>query len=178
MTPRQRVERTRAMLVLGVAARAILWGAAALLVVIGVAALLDLLVALPREVRRVALPVGWLTAATVTLVSWARPSRALARSNALWIEERVPSLQYSLFTSLERIRSGPPAARPRGRAPSLESASPARAYTRNRPRSRTASRPPAIGLRPGYRASALSAGRRRHRSPAISRPHDASRLVR
>jgi hypothetical protein len=103
MTPRQRVERTRAILVLGVAARAILWGAAALLVVIGIAALLDLLVALPREVRRVALPVGWLTTATVTLVLLWRGRRARSLgATALWIEERVPSLQYALVTSLEQ----------------------------------------------------------------------------
>ena len=103
MTPRERVGRTRAMLVIGIVARAILWGAAALLAVIGVAALLDLVVGLPHHVRRLTLPVAWLTAAVVMLaLLWrGRRVRSLA-ATALWIEERVPSLQYALVTSLEQ----------------------------------------------------------------------------
>lgn len=103
MTPRQRVERTRAMLVMGVVARAVMWGATTLLAVIGVATLLDLLVDLPREVRRLTLPVGWLTATVVMLaLLWrGRRARSLA-ATALWIEEHVPSLQYALVTSLEQ----------------------------------------------------------------------------
>lgn len=114
MTPRQRVERTRVMLVMGIVARAIMWGGAVLLVVIGVAALFDLLVDLPREVRRLVLPAGWLTAAVVMLMLlWrGRHARSLT-ATALWIEEHVPSLQYALVTSLEQdaVRSAPLLAR-------------------------------------------------------------------
>ena len=103
MTPRQRVRRTRTMLMVGIATRAVMWGAATLLVLISIAALLDLLVDLPREARRLTLPLAWLAAAAVTLLLlWrGRRARSLA-ATALWIEEHVPSLQYALVTSLEQ----------------------------------------------------------------------------
>ena len=102
MTPRQRVRRTRAVLLGAVIARALLWGAAAGVALIGGAALLDLLVDLPREVRRLTTPLAWVAAGSVVLaVLWrGRRARSLA-SIALWIEERVPGLKYALVTALE-----------------------------------------------------------------------------
>ena len=183
MTPRQRVERTRAMLVIGVVARALMWGAAALLAVIGVATMLDLLVDLPREVRRLALPLGWLTAMVVmlTLLWRGRRARSLA-ATALWIEEHVPSLQYALVTSLEQDggRSASSLAREVERH-RWESAILPRALSR-------ATLPPllAVGVASAMllalpsgvvaRVRAPRAGDTIER-PALTRPADASRLV-
>jgi hypothetical protein len=102
MTPLQRVRRTRAVLATAVVVRALLWGASAAVALIGVAGLLDLLVELPREARRLALPLAWLVAGgTMLALLWrGRRTRSLS-ATALWIEERVPSLQYALVTSLE-----------------------------------------------------------------------------
>lgn len=102
MTPRQRVRRTRAVLMAAVVARALLWAAAAGVALIGIAGLLDLLFDLPREARRLTGPLAWTAAAVVALVLlWrGRRTRSLD-ATALWIEERIPSLQYALVTSLE-----------------------------------------------------------------------------
>lgn len=114
MTPHQRVRRTRAVLIAAVVLRAIVWAGAAGLAVIGIAALLDLVLDLPRVVRRLAVPVAVATAAVVSLVLlWrGRRTRSLA-ATALWIEEHVPALQYALVTSLEQDaeRSSPLLAR-------------------------------------------------------------------
>ena len=102
MSPRERVRRTRAVLLGAVAARAVLWGAAAGMAAIGVAAVLDLLVDLPHEARRLMAPLAW-AAAGVVMVAFiwrGRRTRSLT-STALWIEERMPSLHYALVTALE-----------------------------------------------------------------------------
>jgi hypothetical protein len=102
MTPRERVRRTRGVLLGAVVTRALLWGAVAGLSVIGAAALLDLLVNLPREARRLATPLAWAAAGIVMLVLlWRGRRTRFLTSTALWIEERVPSLQYALVTALE-----------------------------------------------------------------------------
>jgi hypothetical protein len=102
MTPHERVRRTRTVLLSAVVARALLWSAAVGATVIGVAALLDLLIDLPREVRRLTTPLAWAAAGVVLLaLLWrGRRTRSLT-STALWIEERAPSLQYALVTALE-----------------------------------------------------------------------------
>jgi len=103
MTPLQRVRRTRAVLVGAVVARAVVWAVAAGLAVIGFTALADLLVDLPRDVRRLTPPLAVATSAIIAaLLLWhGRRARSLS-ATALWIEERVPSLQYALVTSLEQ----------------------------------------------------------------------------
>ena len=103
MTPLQRVRRTRAVLVVAVAARAVIWAAAAGVAVVGVAALADLLVDLPRDIRRLTIPLAVATSAIVAggLLWRGRRARSL-NATALWIEEHVPSLQYALVTSLEQ----------------------------------------------------------------------------
>jgi hypothetical protein len=102
MTPHQRVRRTRAVLLSAVVARALLWSAAAGAAVIGGAALLDLLVDLPREMRRLTTPLAWAAGAVVLLaLLWRGRHTRFLTSTALWIEERVPSLQYALVTALE-----------------------------------------------------------------------------
>ncbi len=103
MTPHQRVRRTRALLLTTVAVRALLWAAAAGVGVIGIAGLLDLLIDLPRALRGLVLPLAVATSIGVGLIFlWrGRRARSLA-ATALWIEERVPSLQYALVTALEQ----------------------------------------------------------------------------
>jgi hypothetical protein len=102
MTPQERVRRTRAVLLSALVAQATLWAVAAGLGVVGAAALLDLLVDLPREARRLTTPLAWAGAGLVMLGFLWRGRRARSLSStALWIEERVPSLQYALVTALE-----------------------------------------------------------------------------
>ena len=114
MTPRQRVRRTRALLVATVVVRALLWGAAAGVGVIGVAGILDLALDLPRSVRAVVFPLAIVAGIGVALSLLWRGRRARSlEATALWIEERVPSLQYALVTSLEQedTRTSPQLAR-------------------------------------------------------------------
>jgi len=86
-----------------IVARAFVWAGAAGMALIGVAGLLDLLAGLPRALRELAMPLAITTSAVVAaLLLWrGRRVRSLD-STALWIEERVPSLQYALVTSLEQ----------------------------------------------------------------------------
>jgi hypothetical protein len=102
MTPLQRVRRTRTLLVTAIVVRALLWGAAAGVGLIGVAGVFDLIVDLPRAVRSTIFPLAVAAAIGVALILlWhGRRARSVA-ATALWIEERVPSLQYALVTSLE-----------------------------------------------------------------------------
>jgi hypothetical protein len=102
MTVRQRVRRTRALLVGAIVARALLWGSAALFALISIAALLDLVVDLPHGARRLAIPLAWaIAAAVVAVLLWrGRRARSVA-ATALWIEEHLPGLQYALVTLLE-----------------------------------------------------------------------------
>jgi hypothetical protein len=102
MTARERVQGTQRLLLAAVVGQALLWAGVAGVAVIGGAALTDWLVDLPREARRLTMPLAWASAAAVALaLLWrGRRARSLA-STALWIEERLPSLQYALVTSLE-----------------------------------------------------------------------------
>lgn len=102
MTAQARVRRTQAVLLSALGVRSVLWALAAGVAVIGASALLDLLLGLPGEVRRMVTPLAWIAAAAVfvVLVWKARRARSLA-SVALWIEERVPSLQYALVTVID-----------------------------------------------------------------------------
>jgi hypothetical protein len=102
MTARERVQGTRRVLLAAVIGQALLWAGVAGIAVISGAALLDWVIDLPREARRLTIPLAWLVAVAVALaLLWrGRRARSLA-STALWIEERVPSLQYALVTSVE-----------------------------------------------------------------------------
>ncbi|HJU69900.1 MAG TPA: hypothetical protein VJ650_16800 [Gemmatimonadaceae bacterium] len=103
MTARQRVRRTRALLLATIVLRALVWGAAAGVAAIAAAGLLDLLVDLPRALRGVVVPLAIVLAIAVVLAHLWRGRRARSLpATALWIEERVPSLRYALVTSLEQ----------------------------------------------------------------------------
>jgi len=108
MRPRERVERTRRALALTVATRAAFGALAAGLIAAGFASLISRRVGVSSSV-----PV-WTVAGIiggVVLGLLFRPWRRLTIPRvALWIEERVPSLQYALVTSVDPVASGPNAA--------------------------------------------------------------------
>ena len=97
-----RVRSTRALLAAALATAALIRALAAALVVVALAALADLLVGLPLGAREGVMPLaiaGAVAALAVTL--WrGREVRSLERV-ALWVEERIPWLHYSLVTSLD-----------------------------------------------------------------------------
>ena len=105
MQPFERVNRTRRALAVTVATRAALGAVAVALAGAAVA------LAVARRVG-VATPVSaWLiaiVAGTVTLAVLLRPwSRLTVPRVAIWIEERVPALQYALVTAVDPAGSGP-----------------------------------------------------------------------
>jgi len=108
MRPLDRVIRTRRALAATIATRAALGGVATILLT---AALLT--ATLPRTGVGPA-SVVWLVASlvgAVALVILSRPwSRLTVPRVALWIEERVPALQYALVTAVDPVGAGPGAA--------------------------------------------------------------------
>ena len=99
----RRLRGTRRTLVTAVVVRSLLWGAAAALLLLAVAATLDLVAALPLGLRTVLTGVaalfGIAVAAAVAVRSGVRPS---LESTALWVEGRLPRLEYALVTAAER----------------------------------------------------------------------------
>lgn len=106
MTAIQRVRRTQQLLGVGVAAQAIAWGLAAALGVLAVISFAAL--AAPDLARQsgwhggVALLSGLLV---VALFLWRGRHLVSSQRVALWIEERIPELQYSLVTAISEKRS-------------------------------------------------------------------------
>ena len=97
-----RVRMTRWMLAGALVTTALFRGLAAILTVVVLGALTDLAFALPREVREFVIPVAATAGAAAFLLTlWrGRHLRSLERV-ALWVEERIPWLHYSLVTSLD-----------------------------------------------------------------------------
>jgi len=99
MRPRERVERTRRALAAAIAVRAALWAAVAAL---GAAAVG---VVVARRAGTPATGIAWTVAVivAVAVLAWLMaPWRRLTVPRvALWIEERVPSLQYALVTAVD-----------------------------------------------------------------------------
>jgi hypothetical protein len=105
MRPLERVHRTRRALAATVAARAVLGGAAAVLVTAAAATILA------RRGAPITTASGWIAASAVgmaTLLVLMRPwTRLTVPRVAIWIEERVPALQYALVTAVDPAGSGP-----------------------------------------------------------------------
>lgn len=97
-----RVRRARATLIVSAAVKAVLWAAVAAAGVVAVMVLGDLWLALPYTARRFTLPAMLAAAAlAAAFVLWrSRHARSLSRV-ALFIEERVPALQFALVTALD-----------------------------------------------------------------------------
>ena len=106
MTAVQRVRRTQQILGFGVAANAIAWGLAAALGVLAIISFASL--AAPDLARQerwhagVALLSGLLV---FVLFLWRGRHLVSSQRVALWIEERIPDLQYSLVTAISEKRS-------------------------------------------------------------------------
>jgi len=102
MTARERVVAARRTLGAAVVARALLWAIALGASLLAIAAVLDWLVGAPRGVRALVLPAAMLVAAiTAARVLWRGRRVRSVPTIALWLEERVPALNYSLVSALE-----------------------------------------------------------------------------
>ena len=109
MTARDRVASTRRTLGATVGARALLWAAAIAALLFAIAGVADWLVGAPRAIRAILLPATIVLAIVVFAYSlWrSRRVRSLALV-ALWLEEHVPALNYSLVSVLESPSSSAP----------------------------------------------------------------------
>ena len=112
MQPLERVRRTQRALAAAIAVRALLWAATAALVVVAVATVLGRLAA--TDATRGPWIVAGVAAALVLGTLIAQWRRLTVPRVALWIEERVPRLQYALVTAVD------PVARVGSTAPLLE----------------------------------------------------------
>ncbi|HKG93115.1 MAG TPA: hypothetical protein VKA84_14520 [Gemmatimonadaceae bacterium] len=100
MTARQRLVATRRALVAAVILRALLWGAAVALLLLLSAGVADAIAALPLASRSALLPAALVVAAAAALWTALRGGVAPSlESVALWVERRVPQLQYALVTA-------------------------------------------------------------------------------
>lgn len=111
MTAIERARRTRRVLLAGVLVRALGWALCAALLVLVLALGGDWLFGMPRGVRSA---VSWLamSAGIITLVMQLHAGRAAAslEAVALWIEARVPELEYALVTLVTTPAAGASAA--------------------------------------------------------------------
>jgi len=105
MQPLDRVIRTRRALAATIAARAVLGGVATVLLTAAV------LTAALRRSGVTTSSVVWLVAGLAGATALALLVRAWSRLTvpgvALWIEERVPALQYALVTAVDPAGAGP-----------------------------------------------------------------------
>jgi hypothetical protein len=103
MTARERVRRTQRILGAAAVIQALAWGFAATLAIIAVISLLSLAIPSLRNdsgiTEIIALLLGVVVAATLL---WRSRHFASTSRVALWIEERVPELHYSLVTAMEQ----------------------------------------------------------------------------
>ena len=106
MTARERAASTRRTLGAAIGARALLWAAALGASLLAIAGVADWLVGASRAVRALVLPATIVLAlAVLAYALWrGRRVRSLAVV-ALWLEERVPALNYSLVSALESSTS-------------------------------------------------------------------------
>src|SRR5690349_17322772 len=99
MRPLERVEQTRRALAAAIGARAVLWGLCAAFVATA------LVIVVARRSGPDAPVAAWLVGAVVggIVIAWLiTPWRRLTVPRvALWIEERVPALQYALVTAVD-----------------------------------------------------------------------------
>lgn len=109
MTAVERVRRTQRILGAAAVTRALAWGLAVALAVLAVIAFASLAVADLRGDSALHVVVALLAGAVVMLVMLWR-SRHFSSTNrvALWIEERIPELHYSLVTAMEGEHRGSP----------------------------------------------------------------------
>jgi hypothetical protein len=96
------LRRVRTVLAVGLGLRAVTWGALASLTVIIGAALVDVITPLGVAIRMALLVVALVAGVFTTMAFVWRDRRVLSLGRvALWIEERVPSLEFTLATAVE-----------------------------------------------------------------------------
>lgn len=96
------LRRVRIWLAAGVLVRALLWSACAAMAAPIIIALADMVVPIPLTGRRILLGIAALLAAVAAIVLFARDRRAWRlHAVALWIEEQVPALRFSLMSEVE-----------------------------------------------------------------------------
>src|SRR4051794_24846311 len=102
MSAFERLRVVRAMLMLGIAVRALAWGIAAGGTLFVGAALLDAIVPVSLAARNALLVVALVSALVIALaVGWRDRAVLSIERVALWIEEHYPSLEYTLVTAVE-----------------------------------------------------------------------------
>ena len=103
MTAVERVRRTQRVLGAAAVMQAVAWGAAVTLVVLAAVSFASLAVPRVRSDSTLYLSIALLLGVAVTGFQLWR-SRYLVSSGrvALWIEERLPDLQYSFVTAVEQ----------------------------------------------------------------------------
>jgi hypothetical protein len=102
MTAVGRVRRARTALIAAILGAAVLWAAVAFVGVVALAGLVDVALPLPLDWRRLVLPAAALSAALAIASVSLRGRHAGSMTRvALYIEERVPALQFALITAVE-----------------------------------------------------------------------------
>jgi hypothetical protein len=106
MTALQRVRRTQRILGAAAVTQALGWGLASALAVVAAIAFASLAIPRLRNDTTLALVIGVTLGAAVAAILLWRSRRFVSISRvALWIEERIPELHYSLVTALEQTGS-------------------------------------------------------------------------
>ncbi len=106
MTAVERVRRTQRILGAAAVTRAFAWGLAATLAILAVIAFASLAITALRNDAALHMVVALLFGAAVMLVLlWRSRHFASTSRVALWIEERIPELHYSLVTAVEHAGS-------------------------------------------------------------------------
>lgn len=109
MTARDRVAAARRTLGAAALARALLWAAALGASLLAIAGIADWLVGAPRVLRALLVPAAIVLAvATAAYTLWRSRRVRSMPAVALWLEERVPALNYSLVSALEAPSSSTP----------------------------------------------------------------------
>ena len=106
MTAIERVRRTQRILGAAAVTGALMWGLAATLAILATLSFASLAVAALRNDTALQLVFALLVGLTTTgALLWRRRHFASSSRVALWIEERIPELHYSLVTALEHTGS-------------------------------------------------------------------------
>jgi hypothetical protein len=106
MTARDRVRRTQRILGAAAITQALAWGLAATLAVVATLAFTSLVIPRLRDDTTFALAIGvTFGTAVAAFLLWRSRGFVSTGRVALWIEERIPELHYSLVTALEQKES-------------------------------------------------------------------------
>ena len=107
MTAREQLLRVRRVLVAGSLVSGFLWGTAISLGVLVASGVTEAVAGLPPEVRKLTVEIAVIAGLTAFAIRIWRIARTRRLEQvALWVEERVPALRYTLITSLDPGAAG------------------------------------------------------------------------